>query len=393
MTARAGGPLARIGNGVDIAVIGGGIAGATAAAHLAPHASLVLLEQEGELAHHTTSRSAALFFESDDDGIFDQLVPASRSFFDADHPELDAPLLRPLPVLQLGNADQRAEFEATVARARARAPHIEVHVVDGDELRRWCPALTEAAPLGRIETTSAEIDVMALHQLYVRRAVGAGATVARSARVEAIEVGPAGSGRRWRLSTGAGPVEADIVVDAAGAWADGVAAMAGAAPVGLTPMRRTAFTAKVDPALDLSGWPFVYSAIDDLHCYLKPEAGQQLLCSLADESPEGPRDTRPEEIDVALAIDRINRLTTLDLRTVATTWAGQRTFTPDRIPVWGFDDTVEGFFWFAGQGGWGIGTSPAAGQIAKGLIVDGAIPDHVAAFGVGADALSPARFR
>ena len=376
---------------VDIAVVGGGIAGASAAAHLSAHTTVLLLEQEAELAYHTTSRSAAVFFESDDDGIFDQLVAASRSFFDADHHELDGPLLRSLPLLMVGDDSHRDQFEAAVAKARARAAHIRAKVLIGDELRKWCPVLTEAATIGRIETTAAEIDVMAVHQLFVRRAIAAGGTIGRSAKVTSIEAGAKGSGRRWRLSTAAGPVEADIVVNAAGAWGDEIAAMAGVAPVGLTPMRRTAFTTRIDQ--DPSGWPFVYSSIADLPCYFKPEAGNRLLCSLADETPMAPGDARPEEIDVAQAIDHLNQLTTLNIRSVATTWAGQRTFTPDRIPVWGYDDAVEGFFWFNGQGGWGIGTAPAAGQIAEGLIVHDAIPDTVSAFGVDADALSPARFR
>ena len=233
---------------VDIAVVGGGIAGASAAAHLSGHRSLVLLEQENELAYHTTSRSAAVFFESDDDGIFDQLVAASRAFFDADHPELDAPLLRPMPLLMIGDGTQHDQYAAAVEAARARAPHIEAEVVAGKNLVGWCPALKGTVDMdrlvGRVETSAAEIDVMAAHQLYVRRAVSAGAVVARSARVEAIE---AGSTRRWRLTTAAGPVEADVVVNAAGAWADEVAKMAGVEPIGLTPMRRTAFTAPHRP--------------------------------------------------------------------------------------------------------------------------------------------------
>ena len=379
---------------VDIAVIGGGIAGATAAAQLARHRSVALLEQESELAFHTTSRSAAMFFESDDDGIFDRFVAASRPFFDTNHPELDAPLLKPMPVLVLGDGDRRHHYEEVASIAQLRAPHITVDVIDGDALRRECPVLAEpvfaGGTVGRIERTSAEIDVMGLHQLYVRRLVANGGHVLRAARVVTIDQSAGGS-RRWRISAGSRLVEADIVVNAAGAWADGVAGLAGVAPVGLTPMRRTAFTTRIDH--DPSGWPFVYSEVGGLACYFKPEVGNHLLCSPADENPEEPRDTRPEEIDVAIAIDRLNTLTTLDIRSVTTTWAGQRTFTPDRIPVWGFDDTVEGFFWFAGQGGWGIGTSPAAGMLAAGLIVDGAVPDSVAAYGVTADMVSPSRFR
>ena len=180
-------------------------------------------------------------------------------------------------------------------------------------------------------------------------------------------------------------------VNAGGAWGDKVAELAGVEPVGLSPMRRTAFTTPV--AADPSSWPFVYCDDPELHCYLKPEAGNQLLCSLADESPEAPRDTRAEEIDVAMAIDRINTITTLGLRSVATTWAGQRTFAPDRNPVWGFDDQVEGFYWLVGQGGWGIISSPAAGRIVKAAVVDAAFPSDLASKGLSMQGFGPERLR
>ena len=372
----------------DLAVIGGGIAGVTAAANLATDLSLVLLEQETELAYHTTSRSAAMYFESDDAGPFGSLVAASRPFFDAEHPELDAPLLKPMPVLILGEAERRTEFERVARSARTRSPHINVEIVEGTAIREWCPVLSGVAELGRIETTSAEIDVMGLHQLYVRRTVAAGGTITRAAGVGSIG---RGRHRRWRLETAAGPVEADLIVNAAGAWADQVAVQAGVEPVGLSPLRRTAFTVRT--AHDSRAWPFIFSEITDLTCYFKPEAGNQLLCSPADETPVEPGDARAEEIDVATAIDRLNTLTTLDIRSVVRTWAGQRTFSPDRCPVWGFDDEVEGFFWFAGQGGWGIGTAPAAGLLARGLILDDSVPASLHQRGVEAETLSPARFR
>lgn len=374
----------------DVAVVGGGIAGATAAAHLAPHRSVVLLEQEGELAFHTTSRSAAMFLEADAHGLMAKLGIASRGFFEADH-GLDAPLLTPLPVLNVASESDLSGLRAQFEQASERVS--SVAYFEGDELATQlstlCPIIDTSVIAGALyEPTAASVDVMALHQLYVRTARSFSATeIRRRARVEAIER----LGVGWRLMTSSGAIECEIVVNASGAWGDTVAEMAGVEPVGLTPMRRTAFTAPV--STDPSAWPFVYCADRDLHCYFKPEAGNQLLCSLADETSERPRDTRPEEVDVARAIDRINTITTLGLRSVSTTWAGQRTFAPDRNPVWGFDDQDEGFYWLVGQGGWGIISSPAAGRIVSAAIVDGAFPADLAATGFSTRDFGPERLR
>jgi D-arginine dehydrogenase len=372
-----------VGEHFDVAVVGGGIAGVTAASSsTATGRSVVLLEQETELAYHTTSRSAAMFLENEGRPVFHRLSTASRAFFEADHPELDAPLLDPLPVLQVGTAENHDQFIASEAAATTRA----LRLIDGDELFELCPVLRRGvATIGLLEVSAASVDVMALHQLFLRRARGAGAEVKRSARVTGIE---RRSGR-WRISTAAGVVEADAIVNAAGAWGDEVAIMAGAQPVGLAPLRRTAFTARTDA--DTTGWPFVYAPISQLHCYFKPEAGNQLLCSLSDETPSMPCDARPEELDVALALDHINSLTTLELRSVARTWAGLRTFAPDRDPVFGWDDRIEGFLWLVGQGGCGIVTSPAAGEIVAALLAGGPLPRSVSEVGLRQEQLAPRR--
>jgi D-arginine dehydrogenase len=369
---------------VEVAVIGGGIAGATVACHVAPGRSVALLEQEQELAHHTTSRSAAIYIENEGGPVFHRLSTASRPFFEAEHEELDAPLLTPMPVMKVGTPENHDEFTAEAAAASQVTDSIRV--VEADELTDFCPVLAPGvATIGLLEPTAASIDVMGLHQLYIRRARAAGADVVRSARVQEIVA----DGEGWLLTTAAGPVRADVVVNAAGAWGDGVAEMAGVAPVGLTPMRRTAFTTRIDH--DPTDWPFIYADISSLHCYFKPEAGNQLLCSLSDETPSEPCDARPEEIDVALAIEHINELTTLNIRSVATTWAGLRTFAPDRNPVFGWDDAVPNFLWMVGQGGCGIVTSPIAGQIAAALIDRQPLPDRVLELGLTEATLAPRR--
>lgn len=368
----------------DVAIIGGGIGGATTACHSSPSHSVVLLEQENELAYHTTSRSAAIFLESDGGRVFHRLNNVSRTFLDADHPELDAPLLESLPVLNIGDESMRDDFQRQATEASTLTPG--VRFIDGDELFERCPILDPSAiSVGMIEEGAASLDVMALHQLYVRRAVAHGADVRRSSRVTAIDELDHG----WQLHTASGVVHADVVVNAAGAWGDVVANMAGVEPVGLTPMRRTAFTARVDQ--DPTSWPFIYAPVHDRHCYFKPEAGNQLLCSLSDETPSPPTDARPLEIDVARAIDNINALTTLGLRSVTATWAGLRTFTPDRVPVFGRDDAKANFVWMVGQGGWGIVSSPAAGLIAGATVRGEPFPTELSALGLVPEDLLPRR--
>lgn len=372
------------GDWFDVAVIGGGIGGATAAAHVAPTKSLVLLEQENELAFHTTSRSAAVFLEHDGGFAFRRLNRAARDFFVHPHEELDAPLMTPLPVLNLAPPELRDEMVADAASAEGG--NAVVRFVEGTELNNWCPVLRpELELVGVLEESAGSIDVMGLHQLYVRRARAAGAEIRRSSKVTAITKLDTG----WKLATASGEITAGTIVNAAGAWGDEVAELAGVEPIGLTPMRRTAFTTSI--SVDPTGWPLVYGGAVEQHCYFKPEAGNQLLCSLADETPSAPLDARPEEIDIALAIDHINHLTTLGIRSVATSWAGLRTFSPDREPVFGFDDQAHGWFWMVGQGGWGIVSSPAAGQVCASAINGEGFPEAIAATGLTANHLRPRR--
>ena len=369
---------------VDVAVIGGGIAGVSAALSIAQTHSVVLLEQEKELGFHTTSRSAAIYIENEGGPVFHRLSTASRSFFEAEHSELDAPLLDPLPVMKVGTEENHDAFAAEAAAAKQVTSSIRL--VDRNELIELCPVLRpDVVTVGLLEPTAASVDVMGLHQLFLRRARAAGTNIWRSAKVTGITR----SGDRWVLSTPAGTVEARVIVNAAGSWGDEVATLAGVQPVGLSPMRRTAFTTRIDT--DPTGWPFVYAPISHLHCYFKPEAGNQLLCSLSDETPSPPCDARPEEIDVAQAIDHINQLTTLDIRSVTTTWAGLRTFAPDRNPVFGWDDTAPGFMWMVGQGGCGIVSSPAAGEIAGALVRDEVLPEAITSLGLTEEQLAPRR--
>jgi D-arginine dehydrogenase len=241
------------------------------------------------------------------------------------------------------------------------------------------------------EPDAGDIDVDGLQTTFVGTARGAGATILTSTRVDAISR----SGHRW-VVTGVDAespdapqrITAKIIVNAAGAWGDHVADLAAVPGLGLQPLVRSVFT--FDPGRDASGWPMVVDAREQW--YIKPE-GPFMLGSAASEIPSEPLDARAPEIDVALGIERINAATTLSIRSVRNTWAGLRTFTPDRIPAVGFDDAHDGFFWLVGQGGYGIKTSPAIGRLAAGLIVDGRVPDDISAFGITEAELSPRRLR
>ncbi len=369
----------------DVAIVGGGIAGVSAAANVAPTHSVVLLEQESELAHHTTSRSAAIYVENEGGPVMHRMSTASKAFFD-ESPGADAPLLTPLPVLKVGDDSVADVMAAEASEAQLITPNLRF--VEGAELIELCPVLDPSVvTAGIYENSAGSIDVMGLHQLFLRTARQNGAEIRRSAKL--LSGKKSDDGTYWTVETGAGRVSARIVINAAGAWGDVVAESCGVEPVGLTPMRRTAFTAPIEQ--DPSGWPFIYSFTPGLQCYFKPEAGQQLLCSLSEENPSKPTDAKAEELDVALAIDRIQTISSLHLRTVKTTWAGLRTFAPDRNPVFGWDDSVDGFMWMVGQGGCGIVSAPAAGQVAGALIRNEPLPTAITNLGLTNQSLSPRR--
>ena len=368
----------------DFAVIGGGIAGVAAAAHLAPHGSVTLLEMESSLAYHTTGRSAALFVVNYGGEGSRPLAQASRRFLE-DPPDgsTDGSLLSERGALWVADESQLEHLHEIAGEgARSGAGSL---LVGPDEMLRMVPLLRpERIGAGLYEPSAQDIDVAALHQAFVRIARRNGAEIRLSSPV----TGLAGLGQGWRVSTPDGTFECSSVVNAAGAWGDEIAVLAGVEPIGLQPMRRTAFMVPGDQAF--AGWPMVVDV--DHRFYFRPD-GVQLLCSLAEETPADPGDARPEMEDVALAIERINQATTLDIRTVNSQWAGLRTFAPDRDLVIGEDPGAPGFFWLVGQGGTGIMTSPAFGAMVASQVVGGALPDDLVQAGVDPARTSPARFR
>jgi D-arginine dehydrogenase len=372
---------------VDVIVVGGGIAGVSAAYELAADADVILLEREEQLAHHTTGRSAAAYLETYGNETVRRLTVASRDFLMGPPNELEAAdLLVARGLLWIGPSDRVPLLESIATAGAALVP--SVRMVDREEALVLCPALRpEHAAAAVFEPDASDIDVAALHQAYVRGLRARGGQIMRATPV----VGLRRSTDRWIVETPVTTFETDVVVNAAGAWADDVAGLAGGlAPIGLQPLRRTAFTCPAPDGVDVRPWPLVADVDDNF--YFKPE-GPQLLCSLADETPSVPCDAQPEEADVALAIERINEATTLQLRRVRRAWAGLRSFVADRTPVVGMDTDVPGFFWLAGQGGYGIQTAPAMARATASLVLDGRLPDDLAALGVTGADLSPARLR
>lgn len=369
----------------DFVVIGGGIAGASAAYELAAHGSVVLLEAEAMCGYHTTGRSAALFTEAYEKDFVRLLTVASREFLEEPPPGFaDTPILSPLPTMMIGRADQQGRVDEEVEAARALVPSVQA--VDAGAAVELCPILRSGYVAAALyEPDSRSIDVHALHQGFLGALRKRDGTVLVSSRVSEL----ARSRGSWTVIAGDSVVVAPVVVNAAGAWADAVAELAEARPVGLGPKRRTAFTFAAPDGVDTAALPMVIDIEEDF--YFKPE-GPHFLGSLAEETPMEPHDVRHEEVDVALAIERIEAATTLSIRHVRTAWAGLRTFAPDRLPVVGEDPAVTGFYWLAGQGGYGIMTSPGMSRALAGLVVDGELPDNLVGLGVRAEALSPARF-
>jgi len=376
--------------GFDVAIVGGGIAGVSSGAHLAEAGlSVVLLEAEATLAHHTTGRSAAQYLENYGNDTVRRLTLASRSYMEHPGEFADDSFLGSRPLLKVGRSARIAELQADVEHAKELVP--STTFVDGDEARRILPILRNDIEGALYEPMSMDIDVAGLHQSYVRRLRAAGGEIRPSSRV----VGLVRAGDSWQISTGTEELSASIVVNAAGAWGDLVGAEAGAAPLGLHPLRRTIAIAAIpdgyDPA-DVARWPLTSFEPDSgpMVGYCKPEPGG-LMVSPADETPSAPCDAKPEELDVALGLANLAEFTTLDVRHVRSTWAGLRTFTSDRTPVGGFDPEVDGFFWLVGQGGYGIHTSEAMAIATTGIIVDDSFPVVLTDRGITAADLSPAR--
>lgn len=368
---------------VDIVIIGAGIAGASAAYEMAAVASVLLLEREDRPGYHTTGRSAAVFAPAYGNQPIRQLTRASRAFYDDHAGGLAAqPVLSPRGELLIAREDQIAALDAAEA---ALAPELDgLERLDAGAAVERVPALRPdyvAAALA--DRAAMDMDVAAIHQGFLDRFRKRGGRLLVDAEVLALT--PAGTA--WHVQSKAGSFRADVVVNAAGAWADEVATLAGARPIGLVPMRRTAFIFDPEAVVDPQ-WPVVCD-VDEMF-YFKPESGL-LFGSPADETPMPPSDVQPEELDVAIAVDRIERATDWHVKRVTRKWAGLRSFVADKTPVVGMDGERPGFFWLAGQGGYGIQTAPALARVAAALIASQPLPDDILTTGLQPADLAPTR--
>ncbi|MEZ5932342.1 MAG: FAD-binding oxidoreductase [Alphaproteobacteria bacterium] len=373
-----------MGDVVDVVIVGAGIAGASLGYQLAADRRVVLLEREDWPGYHSTGRSAAMLIASYGTDAVRALTRASRPFFE--HPPegfAAGPLLSPRAHLTIARADQLERLAAVEAETRAAVPSLQ-HL-DRDGVLRVAPLVApDYAAAGLFEPDSMAIDDAALHQGCLAGFQRRGGRLLTDAEV--LKVHPTAGGG-WGVETRAGVVEADVLVNAAGAWADQLAERAGVAPLGIQPFRRTAVLIDPPDGIDARSLPMIYDVAEQF--YVKPE-GAAFMVSPADQTPSEPTDAQPEELDVAIAVDRYETLTGTPVKKLGRRWAGLRSFSPDRELVLGFDPTAAGLFWLAGQGGFGIMTAPGAARLAAALI-GGDPPDDD--LGGLVDRLSPTRFR
>ena len=373
----------------DFLFVGGGIAGLSAAARLARHGKAIVLEGEAALGYHSSGRSVSFSHYGIGNAAVRGLTAWSRPFFE-DPPEgfFATPIARIVPSLYFADEETLpalAALEAEMTRFTDRISRVEPAA-----MATLCPPLRTGeggAVAGLLDPTGLKLDADALLHAFARAVRSAGGEVLNGRRVAAIER----RGERWTATAESGERwSAPILIDSAGAWADRVAALAGVAPIGLRPMRRTIIVVDPPAGADSSGWPFTHSAAGDF--YMLPEAGQ-LLVSPVDEVADDPCDAAPDEYDVALAADRLQHYTSISVSRIAHHWAGLRSFVADRTPTAGFEPEAPGFFWLVGQGGYGLQTAPAMAAAVEAIVTGGAWPAGLAERGVGPEQIAPARLR
>ncbi len=371
----------------DFIVIGAGIAGASIAYHLAHHGKVVVLEQESQAGYHATGRSGAYFLELYGNQVIRSLTTASRAFFEQPPAGFcEYPLFGHGGSLHIADATQLERLEQLHAQVAARKAAISRH--DADFALARIPILRQDKVSACLWDPSARaIDVDALLQGYLRgvRRVGGEVDVNQQV-IDLVRDHEA----MWTVTTRGGQYRAVVVINAAGAWADTLAHMAGVAPIGIEPRRRSAIIVDPGEGIDVTRWPLVLDI--DEQFYFKPEAGK-LMVSPADETLSPPTDAQPEDIDVATAAYRLEQVAHVQVSRIEHSWAGLRTFCADRTPLVDYDSEVGGFFWFVGQGGYGIQIAPALAEIGAARVLGQPMPGQVLEHGVNAPQLSIARLR
>jgi D-arginine dehydrogenase len=348
----------------DIIVVGAGIAGSSAAAELAREARVCLLEMEAQPGYHATGRSAAYFATSYGKQVIRDFTASCENFL-LDPPDgfTEVPLLTPRDYMVFGREDQAASLRAE----QESNPALEF--LDPDAVRRRVPIFAEGYLHGALwDRRGGDLDVDALLQAYLRLFRRREGLLFKQHRVNEIRR----RGDCWRLTAAGETFEAPVIVNAAGAWVEEVAGLAGLSGLGIQPLRRTALTIPAPAGVETADWPEMFDVDEEF--YFKPDAGQ-ILISPADETPCAPADVQPDDIDVATGVYRFEQATGLDIRRVNHSWAGLRTFAPDRVFVAGFDPRAEGYYWLAGQGGYGVMTAPAVAFLTSHLVNGSRMPE------------------
>ena len=370
----------------DVAVIGGGIAGTSVAAELSKDRRVLLLEMESQPGYHTTGRSAAVYAAVYGPSPIRALTRASRAFFASPSTShFDTALFRPRPIMMIARQEQAFALDQTIAEVGVMTP---VERINESAIRKLNPLVkTGYASAAMLDMSGEDIDVAALHQGYLRQFRDFGGDL----RCNATVLGLTHTGRDWQINTGVGEFTVDTIVNAAGAWAEHIGGLAQAESIGLIPKRRTAaiVAAPIELAPDtLASLPITIDIEEDF--YLKPDAGR-LLISPADETPSPACDAQPEDMDIALCVERIEQAFDLQVHRIESKWAGLRSFVADKCPVVGYSTTAPAFFWLAGQGGYGIQTAPALARLAASQVLQRPVPEDIAAEGVDLSEIDPSR--
>ena len=368
----------------DFLIIGAGIAGASAGYFLSKKHKVVLLEREEQPGYHTTGRSVAVYTEAYGPHVIRALVIAGGPFL-LNPPKgfTEVPLCHPHGLMFVAREDQKKVLYDELAAVQSLSPNI--HEIAVDAAVRTVPVLRrDYLAACFLDPNTMSLDVNAIHQGYLRGLKAAGGQVVTDAEAQAFE---RRSGK-WLVRTPVGEFAAPVVINAAGAWADVVAGRIGARSIGLVPKRRTVIAFAPPAGTDTAHWPVVFDAEEEW--YFKADAGT-ILGSPGDETPSPPTDAQPEEIDVAITIERLERATTMQVRRIIRKWAGLRSFVADRVPVAGYDPRVEGYFWLAGQGGYGIETSAGLARCAASLAAGDGLPEDIRKLRVAEHDLGPER--
>jgi D-arginine dehydrogenase len=368
----------------DFLIVGAGIAGASIGYFLAQKHKVIVLEREEQPGYHTTGRSVAVYTEAYGPRPVRALVIVGGPFFQQPPPGFtQVPLCHPHGLMFVAREDQRNVLMAELAAVQPLSPNI--HEVSVDQAVRRVPVLRrDYLAAAFLDPNCLSLDVNAIHQGYLRGLKAAGGEVVTDAEAQTFDR----HGGKWRVRTAAGAFTAPVVINAGGAWADVVAERIGARKIGLVPKRRTVIAFAPPAGAETGSWPVVIDAEEQF--YFKADAGT-ILGSPGDETPSAPTDAQPEEIDVAITVERLERATTMPVRRIIRKWAGLRSFVADRVPVIGYAPDVDGFFWLAGQGGYGIETSAGLARCAAGLATGDGLPEDIRKLAIAERDLGPGR--